>query len=96
MEIHASFEEVLPRIRMLPEYMALERAGDDETTTTARAAWDRYVRRQTEKLADAMYAPGRSRTDYTDLDDAGEERKRKEPPEFPDPRAVRRRTEYET
>lgn len=96
LDIHASFEEVLPRIRMLPEYMALERAGDDETNTTARAAWDRYVRRQTEKLADAMYAPGRSRTDYTDLDDAGEERKRKEPPEFPDPRAVRRRTEYET
>lgn len=96
LDIHASFEEVLPRIRVLPEYIALERAGDDDKHTTARAAWDRYVRRQTEKLADAMYAPGRSRTDYTDLDDAGDERKRKEPPRYQDPRAVRRRTEYET
>ena len=50
-----------------------------------------------------MNTPGRSRTDYTDLDDSGgadEHRKRKEHLRSDDvtavdPRAVRRRTEYD-
>lgn len=102
LDIEASFDDILPRIRTLPEYDVLARAGEDGLDT-ARSAWDRFVRRQSEKLADAMNTPGRSRTDYTDLDDSGgadEHRKRKEHLRSDDvtavdPRAVRRRTEYD-
>jgi len=87
LDVRAPYEAVLPRLQTLPEYAELERAGHADA---ARGAWDKFVRRQAERRDEA---PTRARTDYHDLD--AEDRKRKEPPQ-PDPRAVRRRTEYET
>ncbi|KAL4400659.1 U2-type prespliceosome protein [Malassezia pachydermatis] len=94
LDIHASFEEIVPRLRDLPEFRRLAETSDG--MDVARSAWDRFARRQAEKQADARHAPGRSRTDYTDLDDASDERKRKDLSRAEDPRAVRRRTEYDT
>lgn len=92
LDIAATFDDVAPRIRAMPEFKALPGADADDV---ARGAWEKFARRQAEKLADAAHAPGRSRTDYADLDDAPDDRKRKEPPRAVDPRAVRRRTEYD-
>lgn len=98
LELDAPFEQVLPRIRELPEYAELERLG---AADAAPGAWDKFVRRQAEKAAEQRDAPSRPRPDYRDLDETQEERKRKEPvpdsapggaPE--DPRATRRRVRY--
>ncbi|WFD41291.1 U1 snRNP protein [Malassezia japonica] len=96
LDIDASYEVVRPRLETLPEWQELQRV--DASGDAARGAWDKFARREHEKRHDT-----RVRTDYRDLDDTSEERKRKDapsalepPPDAPqDPRAVRRRMRYD-
>ncbi|WFD19681.1 U1 snRNP protein [Malassezia caprae] len=94
LDIHASFDDVFEQVRAMPEMQELMRM--DGGLDAARGAWDKYVRRQAERRADAPEASGaHARSEYADLDDAEPERKRKDPARAEDPRAVRRRTEYD-
>lgn len=86
----ATFEAVVPRLQMLPEFGALEKA--DGGHDAARAAWERFVQREQETPT-----PQRG---YRDWDETADDRKRKPdlgaaPPMAPDPRAVRRRMRYD-
>lgn len=95
LDVHASFDDIYEQVRAMPEMQELLRmeGGMD----AARGAWDKYVRRQAERRAEVpLYGSGtRTRTEYADLDDAEPERKRKDAARAEDPRAVRRRTEYD-
>ncbi|WFD00499.1 U1 snRNP protein [Malassezia yamatoensis] len=87
LDIAASFDDVQPQLQAMPEFQELERleGGID----AARIAWDRFVKRECEK---------RQEKSYLDLDETSDERKRKESAPDPalDPRAVRRRVQYDT
>ena len=95
LDIRASFDDIYEQVRGMPEMQELVRM--DGGLDAARGAWAKYVRRQAERHADAPDSvPGaRARTEYADLDDADPDRKRKDPVRAEDPRAVRRRTEYD-
>lgn len=95
LDTHATFDDIYEQVRAMPEMQELVRM--EGGLDAARGAWDKYVRRQAERHADAPSTTpiSRSRTEYADLDDAEWERKRKDPVRAEDPRAVRRRTEYD-
>ena len=98
LDVSASFDDILPRIRELPEFLELERISG--SVEAAERAWEKFQQRQAEKRVGEHGEHGergereRERGDYHDLD-AEQDRKRKSPPSERDPRAARQRMRYD-
>lgn len=84
LDTDAPFDDVLPRIRTLPEFVELERVSG--SSEAAQGAWDKFRRRQAEKRDERA-------SEYIDRD--SDERKRKAAPLERDPREARQRMRYD-
>ncbi|WFD30512.1 U1 snRNP protein [Malassezia sp. CBS 17886] len=97
LDINAPFDAIVAHISDWPEFLELKR---QDGMDAARGAWERFVRRQAERHTEAngeqatSAAAGRKPTDYRDLDESPDERKRKVDGHVHDARATRRRMQY--
>ncbi|GAA5830706.1 hypothetical protein JCM11251_001050 [Rhodosporidiobolus azoricus] len=86
-DLESSYEDVLPRIKETPEFLALE--GNEEA---ARTAFDKFIKRQKEKRAEREAAEA-ERAERDRLRAEREERRRREHGDACEPRENRRGAE---